>query len=89
VDGDQVRLDSLEPGRNRLGASRATSHSDGSTPHLILVARRDRDDDWSDGARRLERVERPLQERPPDEGHEGLRAAGSEPFAGAGGRDDR
>ena len=47
------------------------------------------DDYGPDALRLLERIERPLEERAPPELYKGLRAAGSEPLAGAGGRDDR
>jgi hypothetical protein len=47
------------------------------------------DDYGSDQFRALERVERPLEQRAAAEIYEGLRAAGPQPLAGAGGRDDR
>ena len=55
---------------------------------LVGVPRRAGDDDRRD-AGRPEGLDRPLDHRPPGERHEGLRAAGSEPLSGAGGRDDR
>ena len=50
-------------------------------------ARRRRDDDLADARSAAERVERPVEHRPPGELDEGLRAAGSESLPGAGGRD--
>jgi hypothetical protein len=47
------------------------------------------DDDGPDPISALERVERPFEERATAEIDEGLRAAGPQPLAGAGGRDDR
>ena len=56
---------------------------------LGLVARRRRDHDDGDRLGSPHRLERPLDQRLAGELDEGLRAAGSEPLSGAGGRDDR
>ena len=89
MDRDDLRVHVLQPCGDRLGATGSSRNHSGPTADLALNARGHRDDDGSDGLRARERVERPLQERPPPELYEGLRAAGPQPFAGAGGRNDR
>ena len=56
---------------------------------LVDVAGGTGDDDRTHRAGRTAGVDRPLDHRPAGKRHEGLRAAGSEPLPGAGGRDDR
>jgi hypothetical protein len=53
------------------------------------VAGRRSDDRAADAARRAERRQAPGDQRPSGELDERLRAAGPEPFPGAGGRDQR
>jgi hypothetical protein len=89
VDRDELRRHPFETRGDRLGPGRATGDRDGSIPDGALVTGWHRDDDGPDQVRALERVERPREERPAAEIREGLRAAGPQPLAGAGGRDDR
>jgi hypothetical protein len=58
-------------------------------PDLILAARGRGDDRPLDARGAAERGEGPGKQRPARNLYEGLRAAGSEPLSGTGGRDDR
>jgi hypothetical protein len=89
VNGNDLRLDERKAGRHRLGAGGAAWDGGHAVSDLPLTARRSHNDDGPDTLGALECVERPLEERTPPELYEGLRAAGPQPFAGAGGRDDR
>jgi hypothetical protein len=60
---------------------------DHALANLALDAGGHCDDHRADALGPGERLERPVEERPAGELHEGLRAAGSEPLTGAGGRD--
>jgi hypothetical protein len=95
VDDDQLGFHGLE--RRRHGFRAAVSARDDGhrdrrraedVPKAAYFAGRRRDDR---GIHRLglrQRGERPGDERPPADIDEGLRAAGSEPLSGAGGRND-
>jgi hypothetical protein len=89
VNGHQLGLHVPQTGRDRLGAAGAARYGHRLAADVALVTGRHRHDDGADRSRRGERGQRPLEERTPPERYEGLRAAGSQPFAGAGGRYDR
>jgi hypothetical protein len=79
----------LQARRDGLGAAGAARHRHRLTADVGLVSGRRRNNDGADRPRLGERGQRPLEERSPPERYEGLRAAGPQPFAGAGGRYDR
>jgi hypothetical protein len=89
VNDDQLAVHSRQARRDGLGAAGTARHGHRLAADVARIAGRHRHDDGADGPRLRERGQRPFEERSPPERYEGLRAAGPQPFAGAGGRDDR
>ena len=89
MDRDDLRLHVPESRGHGLGATGSSRNHRRVAGHLALGARGYGHDHRAHALGAGERLERPLEEWPPPEGYEGLRTAGSEAFAGAGGRNDR
>ena len=89
VDHDDLLAAELQRVGHRLRAVLAARHGDDpALGHRTLLPRRHRHDYLGDARSGAKRVERPVEQWPPGELDEGLRAAGSESLPGAGGRDD-
>ena len=90
VNGDKLSVDELEGQRHRLGSRGAPRHHGGAARNradLLLMSGRRRDDDGPEPISAGDRGHRPGEQGPAGDFHESLRAAGSEPVSGAGGRD--